>query len=131
MPKSKKQAVHPDLNPYKYEFTHEEIEILGKRLAGLIADKVKAQENKSAVTAKYNAEIKDLDTDIAEVAGHIRKGYEMREPQQGEIVFKDGDGPEEGLTDTDADRLMEGEVVDAELTEEQANELAQEQVASE
>lgn len=101
--------IHEDLNPYKYEFDNKEIEAMGKELADLIHQKKKLEEQKSAILLDMNSKIKDIIEIVENTAKLIKNGFEMREPQQGEIVFKDGSSPEEGLTESEADRLAEAE----------------------
>jgi hypothetical protein len=107
---AKSKQLHEDLNPYKYEFSHEEMEILGMRLAGLVDQVKSVKDSKAAIAASYGAQIKELQEEMGLVAKNIRDGFEMREPEQGQIVFKGGSRPEEGLTEEEADRLANEQV---------------------
>ena len=116
MAKSKVQELHEDLNPYKYDFSHEEIEEMGKTLAVLVEKKKDVEAAKAVIAATYGKQVKEIQEELAALAKKIRDGHEMREPEQGQIVFRDGSSPEEGLTEADAERLA-GDAVDTEATE--------------
>jgi hypothetical protein len=62
----------------RYPFTPDELRDLGLQLAAREQDRIDAEAAKKSATATFNAQIGDLDKEIAELTRKVNTGYEMR-----------------------------------------------------
>jgi len=79
----------------KCEFTKEEVQELGSKLARKHLEIVDLKNQKAAVTSRYGGSIKIAETEAASLSEKIRNGYEFRDveyrkqmlPETAEVAF--------------------------------------------